>query len=109
MLSPLFIALFWIIAATILSILANWALKLSQGFKNKILGVLAISLISLGFGCMGQAILIMPLAIAYAIWCVLGIIGTALLGLIVFKQKLSMQKYIAIALLGTGVVLMSIA
>lgn len=109
MLSPLFIAWIWLIVSVIVDILANWALKRSEGFSNKLWGILSIVLVSAAFGCMGQVILVMPLALAYALWCVMGIFGTTALSIIVFKQYLSKQKYAAIGVLTLGVVLMNIA
>ncbi len=99
----------WLIGAVILDLIANWALVKSQGFTVIKWSICSIAFVSAAFGCMAQAVLVMPLSIAYALWSVMGIFGTIFIGKFFFKQYLSKQKYCAIALLAIGIVLMNMA
>lgn len=99
----------WLIGAVIFDMIANWALVKSEGFHVIKWSAMAVAFVSAAFACMAQSLLVMPLSIAYALWSVLGIFGTILLGKIFFSQHLSKQKYVAIMFLAIGVVLMNIA
>lgn len=105
----LVIALVWLVLSVLLDLIANWSLKKSEGFTNKIWGFGAIGFISIAFACMGKTLHVLPLSITYALWSVLGIIGTLCIGKFVFKQQLSPQKYAAVAVLAVGIVMMNLA
>lgn len=99
----------WLFGAVVLDVCANWALMKSDGFEKLLWGIFAVSLISLAFVCLGQAILVIPLSIAYAVWAALGIFGTLMIGRVIFHQHLTVKKYIAVTLLTVGVVCINIA
>lgn len=101
------IAILWLILSVILDLVANWALKRSEGFRKKLWGIAAIINVSLAFACIGQTLHAFPLSIAYALWSVLGIMGTLTIDKILFGQKLSRQKYVAVAVLTVGIVMMN--
>jgi len=56
------------------------------------------------FYFLAQAIKHLPLGIAYAIWGGLGIVLTAIIGVVVFRQTLDLPAYAGIALIVSGVV-----
>jgi len=56
---------------------------------------------------MRRVITVIPLGVAYALWCVFGIYGTLAIGRFCFRQKLSRQN--GVVLLSVGIVLMSLA
>ena len=58
----------------IFDVLANICLKKSQGFKYKLYGFLAISLVGFAFLCLAYAISIMDLSIAYALFGACGLL-----------------------------------
>lgn len=55
-----------------------------------------------------QVIKVIPLGIAYAIWAGVGIILTAIVGYIVFKQALDLPAFVGIALIISGVVVINL-
>lgn len=67
----------YLIGSIVLDILANLALELSNGFKNKKWATLAVLLIMLAFALLSLAVQGIPLFIAYSAWGVLSITGTA--------------------------------
>ncbi len=80
------------------------ALKYSNGFQNlwpSIITVVAYiaSLVLLAF-----ALKRMNLGVAYAIWTGIGIVGTTVLGIFLFKEQLSVWQVICIALIFIGVI-----
>ena len=54
-------------------------------------------------------VLVIPLGVAYALWCVFGIFGTIIMGLVAFRQRLSGQSLIGIVLLTTGIICMALS
>jgi small multidrug resistance pump len=84
-------------------------LKASEGFTKiwPALGVL------LGFGvaffALSLSLKTIPLSIAYAIWSGIGTAATALIGILIWKEKLSMLSAAGIILIILGVVLLNIA
>jgi spermidine export protein MdtI len=97
-----------IICSVFFDVLANICLKKSQGFKYKLYGFLAISLVGFAFLCLAYAISIMDLSIAYAIWCAIGIVAATLISVFLFNEALSPAGYFAIALIVAGVIILNL-
>jgi len=79
------------------------AMKMSNGFT-----VLVPSIIA-GVGYIASAVFLaialkqLPLGTAYAMWTGMGILGTTLLGILVFHEKLSVPQIICVILIVTGI------
>ncbi|WP_299312551.1 SMR family transporter [uncultured Halomonas sp.] len=78
-----------VVGAAALDVAANLLLNLSDGFRRRGWGILAILLVLGAFTLLAQAVRHMDLAIAYATWGALGILGTALGGRWWFDQRLN--------------------
>ena len=78
-----------VVGAAALDVAANLLLNLSDGFRPRGWGILAILLVLGAFTLLAQAVRHMDLAIAYATWGALGILGTALGGRWWFGQRLN--------------------
>ena len=94
-------------AAIILEVSGSTLLKLSQQFTKlwPSLGMLVCFILSLY--CLSLALKMVPLGVAYAVWGGLGIILTAIVGLVVFKQRLDPPALIGIGLIVSGVIVMN--
>ena len=68
-----------------------------------------VAAILLSIFCLRHAVLVIPLAVAYALWCAIGIFGTLLLGRLFFGQWLTRAQGVGVALLSLGVLCMSFA
>ncbi len=83
----------------------TWAvtMKMSNGFT-----VLVPSLIT-GAGYIASAVFLsvalrqLPLGTAYAMWTGMGIVGTTLLGILLFNEKLSVPQAICVLLIVIGI------
>jgi quaternary ammonium compound-resistance protein SugE len=84
----------------------GWAvgLKYSAGFTRlwPSLGT-AVSLV-LSMGLLGVALRTLPLGTAYAVWTGIGTIGTALLGIALFREPATAARLVCIALIVAGIV-----
>ena len=83
-----------------------WAveMKLSNGFSILLPTVLT------GVGYIASAVVLalairqLPLGTAYAVWTGIGIIGTSVLGVFLFKESLSLPQVICIILIVAGII-----
>ncbi len=74
-------------------------LKLSNDFTNTKWTVGFFICISLSFHFLNEAIKTIPLGTAYAVWTGIGAVGTALLGIFVFKESSEFWRIFFIFLL----------
>lgn len=68
------------------------------------MGVLYVA----AFFFLSQALKVMPLGVAYAIWAGLGIVLTAIVGVVAFRQVIDLAAFIGIGLIVGGVVVMQV-
>jgi quaternary ammonium compound-resistance protein SugE len=50
---------------------------------------------------------VLPIGTAYAVWTGIGAAGTAILGMVIFKDPVSIARITAIAFIITGVILLN--
>lgn len=79
---------------------ATSALKASNGFTSLWPSLLSVVGYILSFYMLGQVVKTVPLGVAYAIWSGIGIVGTAIIALFLYGQKLD-----AAAMIGMGLIL----
>ncbi|BDM63123.1 multidrug transporter [Shewanella sp. NFH-SH190041] len=103
------VAFMLLVLAAGLDIAANMALAKSCGFIHKGWGISALVLVMLAFTCLAQAVREIDLAVAYATWGALGILGTALGGVFLLKQPLKPVGWLGIVLVVIAVVVMKTA
>ncbi|HEY0971109.1 MAG TPA: quaternary ammonium compound efflux SMR transporter SugE [Gemmatimonadales bacterium] len=96
----------WIILVVAGLFEIGWAvgLKYTEGFTRLVPTILtAISLV-LSMGLLGVALRSLPLGTAYAVWTGIGTVGTAILGIIVFREPATAARLVCIGLIVTGIV-----
>ncbi|WP_447078626.1 SMR family transporter [Shewanella algae] len=99
----------YVVLAALIDIAANMALTRSNGFKRKFWGALAILLVLSAFTLLAQTVKEIDLAIAYASWGAIGILGTAIGGALLFKQRLKPIGWVGIAVVIAAVITMKTA
>ena len=82
-------------------------MKASNGFSKWVPSSIVILAYVTCFYFLSLALKTIPLGIAYAIWGGLGIVLTALISIVIFKQKLDIPAIIGIVLIVAGVVVMN--
>ncbi len=83
----------------------GWAvgLKFTEGFTKPIpIALTAISLV-LSMGLLGWAVKTLPLGTAYAVWTGIGAVGTAIVGIVVFKEPATAARLVCFGLIVAGI------
>lgn len=97
----------WILLliAVTLEVTETSILNTSDGFRCVFPAIAALTIYFLSFFIFARALQYIPLGLAYAIWSGLGIIIVCFIGVLAFKQNLSLWSYIGISLiiLGTSI------
>lgn len=83
-----------------------WAvgLKCSLGFTRLWPGVTTILGMIASFYFLALALKSLPLGNAYAIWTGIGTVGTAALGILIFKEPASVSRMLFIGLIIVGII-----
>ena len=82
-------------------------MKASEGFSKWVASSIVIIAYLTCFYFLSLALKTIPLGIAYAIWGGLGIVLTAIISVVIFKQKLDIPAIVGIVLIVSGVVVMN--
>lgn len=83
----------------------GWAvgLKFTEGFTRPVPTVLtAVSLVA-SMGLLGWAVKSLPLGTAYAVWTGVGAVGTAIVGILLFKEPATAGRLVCLALIVSGI------
>jgi quaternary ammonium compound-resistance protein SugE len=94
----------WLIIAGILEIAWAIGLKYADGFTKLWPSVVTVLLMLASFWCLAQAVRALPLGTSYAIWTGIGAVGTAVLGMILFKEPATVARLLCIVLIVAGIV-----
>ena len=79
----------------------------SDGFTKWLPSAIVVASYIICFYFLSLALRTIPLGVAYAIWAGLGIVLTAAVSVLIFKQKLDLPAIIGITLIVFGVVIMN--
>ena len=89
----------------------GWAvgLKYTEGFTR--LGPTVATLLALigSMALLGVALRTLPLGTAYAVWTGIGTVGTALLGIALFREPATALRLVCIGLIVAGIVGLKLA
>lgn len=90
--------------AGILEVTWACAMKASDGFKILVPSIVTVVGYILSAVFLAFALKKLPLGTAYAMWTGFGIIGTSVLGIMIFNEKLSLMQIVCVLLIAIGIV-----
>lgn len=93
--------------AIIFEVIGSSFMKASDGFAKWLPTAIFVVAYVTCFYFLALALKTIPLGTAYAIWAGLGIVLTAAVSVIVFKQKLDLPAIIGISFIVVGVIIMN--
>ncbi|MGE0402408.1 MAG: multidrug efflux SMR transporter [Kofleriaceae bacterium] len=84
----------------------GWAigLKASHGLTRPWPTALTIAGMLASFALLSIAVRTLPIGTAYAVWVGIGAVGTAILGILVFREAVTAPRMICLALVMVGIV-----
>lgn len=103
------IHLLYLAIAIILEVAANVLMKLSHGFARKIPAIAAIICVLIAFTCLSFAIRGIQLSVAYGIWGGVGLVATAILGIVLFRERIRFSGWAGIGLIIVGMWLLKLS
>lgn len=94
--------------AIISEVIGSAFLNASQQFRKPVPTMVTIVAFIACFYFLSLALKSMPLSIAYAIWAGLGLVLTAIVSVVIFKQRLDLPAILGIVLIIAGVLVINL-
>lgn len=95
---------FYLLLAIVLEVIGTTCMKLSEGFTKALPSVLMFVLYALSFSALTLALKKVHVSIAYAIWSGMGTALIATIGILWFKEPMTMLKLVSLVLIILGVI-----
>jgi quaternary ammonium compound-resistance protein SugE len=93
----------WLIIAGLLEVAWAVGLKYADGFARLWPSVVTVLLMLASFWCLAQAVKGLPLGTSYAIWTGIGAVGTAIAGMVLFKEPATAARLACMVLIVAGI------
>lgn len=106
--NAIYIAYGLLALAIISEVTGSTFLVKSEGFTRLGPSLLVVIFYIISFYLLSQVIKTVPLGIAYAIWGGVGIVLTAFIGFLIFRQNLDIPAVIGIIMIVGGVIVMNV-
>lgn len=83
----------------------GWAvgLKFTEGFTRPVPIILTAISLALSMGLLGWSVKTLPLGTAYAVWTGVGAVGTAIVGILLFKEPATAARLACLGLIVAGI------
>ncbi len=94
----------YLAGAIILEIAGTTSMKLSEGFTRLVPSILIFVFYALSFFALTMTLKKIDLSVAYAIWAGVGTALIAMIGIVHFKEPLTLIKMVSIGMIIIGVV-----
>ncbi|CAM2755220.1 MULTISPECIES: multidrug efflux SMR transporter protein HsmR [Halobacterium] len=99
----------YLAAAIAAEVAGTTALKLSEGFSNPAPSVVVLVGYVSSFYFLGLVLEELPVGVVYGTWAAVGIVATALVGVVVFEESVDVAGVVGLALIVAGVVVLNVA
>ena len=97
-------AWFDLFIAGIFEVVWSTCLKYSHGFTNIVFTVLTFIGMGFSFWFLAHAVKSLPMGTAYAIWTGIGALGAVIVGVVLFKEAVTLVRLFFVAMLLTGII-----
>lgn len=94
----------YLVIAGLLEALWAMGLKFSEGFTKPLPTVITLVLVLTSFLLLSKSMKVLPVSIAYAVWCAIGIATLVMIEYFYLGTDLNPQKIIGIVLIIVGIV-----
>ena len=97
-----------LIIAVALETIGTSALHASQQFTRLVPAIITVVAYGASFYFLSLTLRHMPVGVVYALWSGMGIVFIALIGFVVFGQKLDLAAVLGMLLIGAGIVVIQV-
>lgn len=94
----------FLVVAGLLEICWAIGLKYTEGFSRFWPTALTLVAMAASFGCLAQALKSIPVGTGYAVWTGIGAAGTAVLGMVIFAETVSLIKVASLLCIILGII-----
>ena len=98
------LAWLWLLFAGLLEVVWALSLKYSEGFTRFGPSVLTLAALAGSMALLSAAVRTLPLGTAYGVWVGIGALGTAVFGVVLFGEPVSVARVFFLALLLVAIV-----
>ena len=98
------IAWSYLVIAGLLEALWAMGLKFSDGFTKPVPTIITLILVISSFFLLSKSMKVLPVSVAYAVWCAIGIISLVIIEYFYSNTDLNLQKIGSIFLIIVGIV-----
>ena len=98
------IAWVYLFIAISLEVIGTVSLKFSNGFTDWRFSVITLVVYGLSFWVLSLTLRVIPIGTAYAVWAGLGTAAIAVIGLVFFKEPMTVMKGVFLLMIIGGVV-----
>ena len=102
-------AWFLLFVAGLLEVAWALGLKASHGFTRPLASMLTIIAMVASFYLLAQAMKVLPVGTAYAIWVGIGAVGTVVLGIFIYGDSANPLRLVSLVLILAGLVGLKLA
>lgn len=93
-----------LIFAGITEIIWAIALKYSHGFTRLVPSLITITVMVLSFFLLSHSLKTIPIGTAYAVWTGIGIMGTVILGIVLFHEPVTFMRLLFLSMILIGII-----
>src|SRR6202521_2805573 len=97
----------WLYLAIVLEVAATVCMKLSDGCSRAIPSVFMVLLYGISFFPTAMALRRLDVGMAYAVWSAVGTTLITIVGMVLFKEQMSLSKMAALGIIIFGVVMLN--
>ena len=94
----------YLVIAGLLEALWAMGLKFSDGFTKPVPTIITLILVISSFFLLSKSMKVLPVSVAYAVWCAIGIISLVIIEYFYSNTDLNLQKIGSIFLIIVGIV-----
>lgn len=99
-----FMAWTFLVVAGLFEICWAIGLKYTEGFSRLSPTAVTLAAMVASFGCLAQALKSIPVGTGYAVWTGIGAAGTAVLGIVLFAESVSIVKVCSLLCIILGII-----
>ena len=93
---------FYLVLAILFEVGGTTLLKMSNGFEQLPIGIASLACYGTSLTLLGLALKVLPVGVAYAIWCGVGIVAVVIIGILFSNESITAFKFACFVMIAAG-------